>query len=756
MKIRTISGSTTDDDTAVSVTSTLHLMRSKLYLTDPNTSAAWYWSDVNVMQVGVIETAGVAMRIADILVQVLYTESVSPVTLGSSSWVAQENGTPYADNAYLNGTSESGLSPVADPATHIDTRPWGVFAGDLGFSYMGTDGYLRTWFGDSYSDGWAGPFASTIGSPMARTIAAASDGVDVATLTGAGHLTLDASTSVPSAGAGHADTSGGRVYFSWTSRTGAVLNNVKYLCSAPGTTSTVVHTGNAVGSTATWRSQVMARSTDFDLHDGYAIYDFQPLDAHQVAQQPFDSPQGGGNTSMFATSLAVTSASFNGLWLTVKFTNPHGITRQGRSIKLAGFTPSSFNAEFAVMSILDPWTVLCSSIVATASASVLGTASIATSVHALDPSHSSSATRTPSGGVVVPGVGGGGADRDFVFCANVERTGTPWMFSYAGIAYSDDVTLGFTLASDSAIISGANGTAGGGGSGTSMDIAKFGGTITDTVTLATSFGWNRNPLGTNVDSGVIEIDTSNGYAYLAFTGRSGSTVLTGVSVVRGSGTLLGASNSGARYAMWGQYADYSSPHQLIWPWRHTDGYVYALSVMGYRTGAAHISRVPQASILDLSAWTYWDGATWNTDKTKAKPIFSNAGWFGSAYGAIGLTGPTAAVGEASLMFHSGVGLWLVAYTTGQGIAIRTAPNPQGPWSPSMLMVATGATTSTFYGGYVHPKSGVAPNATNKLYCHVSLTDPYTTFLVETTMTVTINKELPRRQSLQAVKRASRW
>src|SRR5687768_16936191 len=71
---------------------------------------------------------------------------------------------------------------------------------------------------------------------------------------------------------------------------------------------------------------------------------------------------------------------------------------------------------------------------------------------------------------------------------------------------------------------------------------------------------------------------------------------------------------------WTNTADGQHPFQMVAFERH-DGYVYMFGTPNGRLGAAHVARVPEAQVLDKSAYSYWNGSSWVLgDDTAAAPI----------------------------------------------------------------------------------------------------------------------------------------
>ncbi|MBO0981651.1 DUF4185 domain-containing protein [Microbacterium sp. SD291] len=156
---------------------------------------------------------------------------------------------------------------------------------------------------------------------------------------------------------------------------------------------------------------------------------------------------------------------------------------------------------------------------------------------------------------------------------------------------------------------------------------------------------------------------------------------------------------------WTNTADGQHPFQMAAFERH-DGYVYMFGTPNGRLGAAHVARVPEASVLDKAAYTYWNGATWGTDETAAVAIVQ----------------PN--VAELSVQYSEHTGGWLMTYLNEDlDLVLRTAPSPEGPWGPAQRL-ASFADYPGLYGGYMHPWS-----ADGDLYFALSQWDPYNVYLM---------------------------
>ena len=96
-----------------------------------------------------------------------------------------------------------------------------------------------------------------------------------------------------------------------------------------------------------------------------------------------------------------------------------------------------------------------------------------------------------------------------------------------------------------------------------------------------------------------------------------------------------------------------------------DGYVSAFGcrVVGVLDAECRVGRAPADRVGDRRAWTFWDGAAWSPDIARAAVV------------ARGMNGP-------SMHWNPHVGAYVAAYgaVLGDGLFLRTAPRPEGPWS----------------------------------------------------------------------------
>ncbi|MBV8541012.1 MAG: DUF4185 domain-containing protein [Pseudonocardiales bacterium] len=119
-----------------------------------------------------------------------------------------------------------------------------------------------------------------------------------------------------------------------------------------------------------------------------------------------------------------------------------------------------------------------------------------------------------------------------------------------------------------------------------------------------------------------------------------------------------------------------------------NGFVYAFGTPNGRFGDAHLARVPEQRLLDMSAYEYWTGTAWQRGTSAiAAPIAA---------------GP---VGELSVRYDQTLTSWEMMYLDEprEAIVVRLARQPTGPWGAAMP-VATSSQYPTLYGGFLNPDS----------------------------------------------------
>ncbi|ORW80114.1 DUF4185 domain-containing protein [Mycobacterium riyadhense] len=148
--------------------------------------------------------------------------------------------------------------------------------------------------------------------------------------------------------------------------------------------------------------------------------------------------------------------------------------------------------------------------------------------------------------------------------------------------------------------------------------------------------------------------------------------------------------------------------------KSSDGYLYSFGTPPGRGGSAHLTRVPQRFVPDLTKYEYWNGDSnsWVRNKPEAATVV--------------IPGP---VGEMSAQYNTYLKQYLVMYTNGANdVVARTAPAPQGPWSPETMLVSSWQMPGGIYAPMMHPWS------TGKdVYFNLSLWSAYNVMLMHTVL-----------------------
>jgi hypothetical protein len=147
-----------------------------------------------------------------------------------------------------------------------------------------------------------------------------------------------------------------------------------------------------------------------------------------------------------------------------------------------------------------------------------------------------------------------------------------------------------------------------------------------------------------------------------------------------------------------------------------DGYLYQFGTPAGRSGAAFLSRVLPHQLPDLTKYQYWNG--------------DNGGhWVAGNPGAATQLWP-GPVGEMSAQYNDYLKQYLVLYTNGgnNDVVARTAPSPQGPWSPEQPLVSAFSMPGGIYAPMIHPWS-----SGRDLYFNLSLWSAYDVMLMHTVL-----------------------
>lgn len=145
-----------------------------------------------------------------------------------------------------------------------------------------------------------------------------------------------------------------------------------------------------------------------------------------------------------------------------------------------------------------------------------------------------------------------------------------------------------------------------------------------------------------------------------------------------------------------------------------DPYIYSFGTPSGRGGAAYVSRVLPAGVPDLRKYEYWSSAS--NSWVPGDPAAATAV----------IPGP---VSEMSAQFNTYLKQYVALYGNGANdIVMRTAPAPQGPWSPERLLVPSMQFPGGIYAPFLHPWS-----TGKELYYNVSLWSAYNVMLMRTVL-----------------------
>lgn len=114
-----------------------------------------------------------------------------------------------------------------------------------------------------------------------------------------------------------------------------------------------------------------------------------------------------------------------------------------------------------------------------------------------------------------------------------------------------------------------------------------------------------------------------------------------------------------------------------------DGFIYVYGTPNGRDGQARLARIPEASFPSFSGAQFWNGSSWTSRMADAKPVLDGR------------------VSEVSVQYNEHLGGWLALYESNEGMVIRKAGSPQGPFSEKKVLVNR-AQAPDIYGGYMYP------------------------------------------------------
>ncbi|WP_459612103.1 DUF4185 domain-containing protein [Corynebacterium urogenitale] len=130
------------------------------------------------------------------------------------------------------------------------------------------------------------------------------------------------------------------------------------------------------------------------------------------------------------------------------------------------------------------------------------------------------------------------------------------------------------------------------------------------------------------------------------------------------------------------YVDGNENFQMTAMTKH-DGYVYVYGTPNGRDGSARLARIREAQFPAWDSAEFWDGSDWVTSQSAAKPVLDGR------------------VSELSVQYNEHLGAWLALYESTEGIVIRKADSPEGPWSAKKTLVSR-LEVPDLYGAFMYP------------------------------------------------------
>lgn len=130
-----------------------------------------------------------------------------------------------------------------------------------------------------------------------------------------------------------------------------------------------------------------------------------------------------------------------------------------------------------------------------------------------------------------------------------------------------------------------------------------------------------------------------------------------------------------------------------------DGQLYVFGCGEKDKGLAppcRLARVEPASVLDRSAWRFFDGAKWVEDQSKATVLFEGAP-------------------SMTLFFNKHLDAWSVVYAMplSNDVVLRTASKLTGPWTAPRKLFTANKPEGSAYDSNVHPE--LAPEDGKELF-----------------------------------------
>ena len=112
-------------------------------------------------------------------------------------------------------------------------------------------------------------------------------------------------------------------------------------------------------------------------------------------------------------------------------------------------------------------------------------------------------------------------------------------------------------------------------------------------------------------------------------------------------------------------------------------FVYRYTTGAGRATSAVVGRSPLNLFPDENSFTYWDGRGWNPDPAAAVAVMDGE------------------VSEFSVQWNGYLNKFISLQYNNNGIVLRTAPNPEGPWDDRRMVIDPG-TLADAYGPFLLP------------------------------------------------------
>lgn len=115
-----------------------------------------------------------------------------------------------------------------------------------------------------------------------------------------------------------------------------------------------------------------------------------------------------------------------------------------------------------------------------------------------------------------------------------------------------------------------------------------------------------------------------------------------------------------------------------------NGMIYMYGTHSGRYGNVYLARVGEKSVLDKSAYEYWNGGGWSRDEQASVPVARGT------------------VSEMTVAYNSRYKRYMMMYLSvnQRAIVYRDAPSPEGDWSGEKIILYEDG--NGLYGPYIHP------------------------------------------------------